>query len=255
MPGNREFPVSAPAEYQGPDGSSLYHDAKIPWRFDSEVTGVFDDMLSRSIPQYRVMRQLVFDIGRKFVQPDSHIVDLGCSKGEALAPFVDACGTHNRYLGVELSQPMLQAARKRFAAHELAPCIEIRELDLGNSYPHAPASLTLCILTLQFLPPQRRQEVLHLACSETLNGGALILVEKIRGASAALDRLMIDQYHLFKQGQGYSRAAIEQKRRSLEGVLIPLSAAENENLLRDAGFTQVDCFWRWLNFAGWVALK
>ena len=32
------------------------------WQFNEGVTKVFDDMLSRSIPEYQVMRQLVFDL-------------------------------------------------------------------------------------------------------------------------------------------------------------------------------------------------
>jgi tRNA (cmo5U34)-methyltransferase len=42
---------------------------------------------------------------------------------------------------------------------------------------------------------------------------------------------------------------------SLEGVLVPVTAAWNEYLLRSAGFSHVDCFWRWMNFAAWVAVK
>ena len=42
---------------------------------------------------------------------------------------------------------------------------------------------------------------------------------------------------------------------SLEGVLVPVTARWNEELLREEGFTSVDCFWRHLNFAGWVAVK
>jgi tRNA (cmo5U34)-methyltransferase len=240
---------------QASRGSSLSHSSQIPWQFDAEVTEVFEDMLIRSIPQYQIMRQLVFDIGRAFVQPNTHIIDLGCSKGEALAPFVSTFGEENRYLGVEASKPMLQAARERFAAHEFVSLVEIRELDLCVSYPNTPASLTLCILTLQFLPPESRMKVLQYAFNETLPGGAMILVEKIRGASDALDQLMVERYHLFKQTQGYSKDAIELKRQGLEGVLVPLTARENEHLLHDAGFTQVDTFWRWLNFAGWIAVK
>ena len=246
---------SRPNKSQESRGLSLHHSSLIPWQFDSEVTDVFEDMLNRSIPQYQLMRQLVFDTGRAFVHPNTHIIDLGCSRGEALAPFVDAFGMNNHYLGIEVSKPMLEAARERFAAHELAPLVEIHELDLCESYPHAPTSLTLCILTLQFLPPQCRMKVLQSAFSETLHGGAIILVEKIRGASDTLDQLMVDLYHLFKQEQGYSKEAIERKRQGLEGVLVPLTASENEQLLHDAGFTQVDSFWRWLNFAGWIAVK
>ena len=48
---------------------------------------------------------------------------------------------------------------------------------------------------------------------------------------------------------------IERKRLALEGVLVPMTAHWNEDLLRQAGFQQVECFWRYLNFAGWLAIK
>jgi tRNA (cmo5U34)-methyltransferase len=54
---------------------------------------------------------------------------------------------------------------------------------------------------------------------------------------------------------GYSQDEIERKRLSLEGALVPLTARFNEELLRGAGFDQVDCFWRWSNFAGWLAIR
>src|SRR5690348_1426501 len=85
----------------GPD-SSLGHVPEGRWAFDDGVTQVFDDMLRRSIPQYDVMRQAVFDVGCKFVKNETDIVDLGCARGEALAPFVDRYGAHNRYLGIEV---------------------------------------------------------------------------------------------------------------------------------------------------------
>jgi len=66
---------------------------------------------------------------------------------------------------------------------------------------------------------------------------------------------MVDLYYRLKSANGYSQEEIQRKRMSLEGVLVPVTAAWNEELLRQAGFQQVDCFWRWMNFAGWVALK
>jgi tRNA (cmo5U34)-methyltransferase len=69
------------------------------WQFDRDVTEVFENMLARSIPQYGTMRALVFDLGASLVKPGTAIVDLGCSKGDALAPFVRRFGTTNRYIG------------------------------------------------------------------------------------------------------------------------------------------------------------
>ena len=50
------------------DGSetSVGHQPGIKWEFDATVTDCFDDMLTRSIPQYDVMRDAVFAFVRTF---------------------------------------------------------------------------------------------------------------------------------------------------------------------------------------------
>ena len=81
------------------------------------------------------------------------------------------------------------------------------------------------------------------------------MVEKVIGATNRLDEDMIGIYHDHKRTMGYTDEQIERKRLSLEGVLDPLLARWNENLLHGSGFKHGDCFWRWMNFAGWVAVK
>lgn len=225
------------------------------WQFDSEVATVFDDMLARSIPQYDTLRQTCFDLACVFRQPHTDIVDLGCSRGEAMAPLVDRYGATNRFVGVEVSPAMLEAVRARFAGYIESRIVDIRALDLRTSYPAVCASVTLCVLTLQFTPIEYRQRILKNIYDHTLPGGALILVEKVLGADADLDRLMVDMYYQLKAGNGYSQEQIERKRLALEGVLVPVTAKWNEDLLRAAGFRGFDTFWRWINFAGWVAVK
>jgi tRNA (cmo5U34)-methyltransferase len=58
-----------------------------------------------------------------------------------------------------------------------------------------------------------------------------------------------------KERNGYSREEIARKALALEGVQVPLAASWNEAMLRRARFTEVDCFWRCWNFAGWIAVK
>lgn len=222
------------------------------WRFDSDVTAVFDDMLARSIPQYEVMRQAVYDLGAAHVQSDSYIVDLGCSRGEALAPFVTAFNGRNQFLGIEIAPAMYEAAKQRFTD---CPGVLIRQTDLRAEYPPERSSVTLSILTLQFTPIEYRQHILKQVYDSLLPGGAFILVEKVLGATAELNAEMVKQYYSLKGSNGYSPEQIERKRLSLEGVLVPVTARWNEDLLKSAGFNQVDCFWRWMNFAGWIAVK
>jgi tRNA (cmo5U34)-methyltransferase len=224
------------------------------WEFDNEVVQVFDDMLARSIPQYEVMRGLCFDIAAPFVRPHTAIVDLGCSRGEALAPFVEQFGGQNRHIGVDVSQPMLDACRRRFAQGGKVP-VEILELDLRKTYPSVEASVTLSILTLQFTPIEYRQRIVRNVWKHTTPGGVFVVVEKVLAATADIDAILMDRYHRLKAANGYSHDQIERKRLALEGVLVPVTARWNEELLTKAGFGQVDCFWRWCNFAGWVAIK
>jgi tRNA (cmo5U34)-methyltransferase len=225
------------------------------WQFDGSVTDVFDNMLARSIPQYGAMREAVFDLASRFVRPGTAIVDLGCSRGEALAPFVRTFGDANRFIGVEVSPPMLAAARERFVDALAKGLVDIRDLDLRTAYPPEPASVTLAVLTLQFTPLDHRGRILRAAFDHTLPGGAFVLVEKVRAAATTMDALFVDRYHAMKARHGYTTEQIERKRLALEGVLTPMTARENEDLLETAGFRQIECFWRWLNFAGWVAVR
>jgi tRNA (cmo5U34)-methyltransferase len=224
------------------------------WKFDAAVADVFDDMLARSIPEYETMRRAVIDVATPHVRRGASIVDLGCARGGALAAFVERFESHNRYFGVDTSEPMLAAARERFATMPELVCIE--HMDLRHEYPDAGACcVTLCVLTLQFIAINYRQRILQRVFDHLLPGAAFVLVEKVLGASAEIDERLIDIYHAHKREQGYSADAIARKALALEGVLVPVTAGFNEQMLRVAGFREVDCFWRHMNFAGWLAIK
>jgi len=225
------------------------------WKFDGEVTAVFDDMLARSIPQYEVMREAVFQAGRRFQQDNTDIVDLGCSRGEAVAPFINEFGAHNTYWLCEVSEPMLAAATKRFQGYVDASIVKLRSEDLREWFPPTRASVILSVLTLMFVPIERRQRLIQDAYNHLVSGGAFVIVEKVLGSTAQMDQMMVDLYYDQKRRNGYTEDQIERKRLSLQGVLVPVTAAWNEELLRMAGFREVDCFWRWMNFAAWVAIK
>ena len=219
------------------------------WQFNHSVAAVFDDMLARSIPDYLGMRRIVTELALRFAQPKTAVVDLGCSRGAALKPIMQSLGSGYGYLGVEISDSMRAAARQEI------PEAEILNLDLRETYPNIPASVTLSVLTLQFVPIEYRQRILSDAYRNTVSGGVFILVEKILGSDAFTDQLLVDTYLARKGENGYTQEQISAKRRSLEGVLVPVTAAWNEDLLHSAGFGHVECVWRHLNFAAWIGTK
>ena len=221
------------------------------WEFDENVTRVFDNMLSRSIPSYNTMRNLVFDLGKHFITKNSFVADLGCSNGLSVERFVRSF-PENHYFLFDISKPMLNACKSRFADN---PRVYIYENDLRDGIPVGELDLILSILTLQFTPIEYRQDIVQGVYDRLNEGGAFILVEKVLGNSAKIDNLFVEEYYNMKKENGYTQEQIANKRRSLEGVLVPLTASFNEHLLHQAGFKYVDCFYRHLNFCGWIAIK
>ena len=225
------------------------------WAFDVEVTRVFDDMLARSIPQYDVMRESVTGLALRYVYPNSDILDLGCSRGEAMAPLVEKLGKSNRFVGIEKSRPMLSVCRDRFASQIAEGYVEILDVDLRYTFPDIAPSVALSILFLQFVPIEYRQKLVSSVYQAMRYGGAFIVVEKVLGSTASIDQDFVECYYEMKRKNGYSQEEIDRKKLALEGVLVPVTAKWNEEILAGAGFKDIECFWRWMNFAGWIAKK
>tara|TARA_R110000772_G_scaffold233274_1_gene344849 strand:+ start:363 stop:1061 length:699 start_codon:yes stop_codon:yes gene_type:complete len=219
------------------------------WEFDEEVTKVFDEMLERSIPDYDGMRRSTTELAVTFASPGTHIVDLGCSRGAALKPIYEELGEKVFYSGVEVSDPMREAAILEI------PFAEILATDLRHDYPEHHASVTLAVLTLQFIPIEYRQKIIQNVYDSTKPGGAFLLVEKVLGGDAFANELFIETYLRRKGENGYTPDQINRKRESLEGVLVPVTESWNRELLESAGFKHVECYWRQLNFAAWVGVR
>ena len=104
--------------------------------------------------------------------------------------------------------------------------------------------LLLCAIILRRLTANLAQDM---SIGAKMGG---VLVRRL-----LFDQTLVERYHDLKRANGYSYDSIERKRLSLEGVLVPVTAEWNEDLLHAAGFHHVDCVWRWMNFAAWLAVK
>lgn len=241
--------------------TSIGHIPEGRWVFDVSVANVFEDMLERSIPQYETMRDAVTRLGVAYMRANTRVLDLGCSEGSALASLSDSVPSGERieFVGYEMSEPMVERAEERFAEVDN---VDIVRTDLRNGLWSDPAvldsrrecSVILSVLTLMFIPVEYRGRIIE-DCFKLLgSGGALIVVEKVLGRNGDIDQRFKQQYNQLKRRNGYSVEEIERKRLSLEGVLVPMQEEWNVQMLREAGFS-VDCFWRWMNFGGWLAVK
>ena len=226
--------------------------------FNEDVVRVFPDMIKRSVPGYPTIVENLGVLAAQFAQPHSALYDLGCSLGavtQALRRHVktDDC----RVIAVDNSRAMVERCSEYLHAQdamfqELLP-VQVIEADILALDLH-PTSLVTLNFTLQFIPPERRLELLTRIRQALLPGGALILSEKLRFEDAAEHELLTQLHVAFKRANGYSELEIAQKRSAIEKVMLPDSLEQHRERLLAAGFSKVVPWFQCLNFASLVAL-
>jgi tRNA (cmo5U34)-methyltransferase len=225
------------------------------FNFGEQVAGVFDDMVSRSVPFYLEMQRMIAEITARHAKTGTQVYDLGCSTGTTMIGIGSMIDPGIKMIGVDDSSEMLDKCRSKLEEVGFAPPYELQCADISKGIDISNASVVVLCLTLQFVRPLHRANLIKNIYNGLNPGGILILVEKILTEESTLNREFIDYYYDYKRRNHYSELEISQKREALENVLIPYKLSENIILLRENGFTGVEVFFKWYNFTGLIAIK
>lgn len=224
------------------------------WQFDQSVVDVFPDMLQRSIPNYQWMRESTSRVIKATLRGrTADILEIGCSDGQAFSSLLENGIEISTYIGLDSSEPMISSAKEKFSGDERAS-FEVFDFRNWMAGFTGQFDVVLSILTMQFIPIEYRTRILEELYEIIHTNGIMIFIEKTVGDSFVGQQINVDAYHQMKNDNGYSLEEIEAKRLSLEHSMQPVSARENENMLKDAGFV-VQRYWQAFNFVGWVAYK
>lgn len=222
-----------------------------PFAFDEQVAAVFPDMIRRSVPGYELILQALPWLAARVVQPGSVVYDLGCSLGAGTQAVrrgvkVDGC----RIIAVDTSEAMIRRAGEWLGSFRSEVPVELVQADVLD-VPIENASLVLLNFTLQFIPLERRLELLRRIRAGLRPSGVLLLSEKIAFEDERMEHLITELHHDFKRAQGYSELEIAQKRQALENVLVPETLEAHRARLREAGFVSCET---WLQHTRFVSL-
>ena len=222
------------------------------WKFDKNVAENFESHARRSIPMYEPGHQLVCDISDFFLQDNSTCYELGTSTGE----LIEKIAEHNKhkqvnYIAIDNQSAMIEKAKDRCKANDR---IKIENEDI-NLYHFESSDLIVSYYCIQFIPPKFRQQLFNKIYQSLNWGGALILFEKVRGSDARFHDILTSLYTEFKLNQNYSPAEIISKSKSLKGVLEPFSRQGNVDLMKRAGFKDIETIMKFTSFEGFLAIK
>jgi tRNA (cmo5U34)-methyltransferase len=201
------------------------------------------------------MQRMIGELAADHYQDNSNVYDLGCSTGTTMLVMNETVPEHVRFVGVDDSEAMLAKCRTKLEQAGFNRPFDLEVGDLNGEVDIKDASIVVLCLTLQFVRPINREKLVKKIFAGLKPGGALIIIEKILAEDSMWNRDFIKYYYNMKRRNHYTEMEISQKREALENVLIPYKLSENITLLREAGFSNYEIFFKWYNFSGFIAKK
>jgi tRNA (cmo5U34)-methyltransferase len=203
----------------------------------------YDGSILRLVPHYQEQHQIILQV-LPFA-PDSalQVLDLGCGTGVlsrvALRAFARA-----RVTALDLAGNMLEQAKQT-----LAPYLErvtLRQGDFGKDDIGSGYDLVVSGLAIHHLPDAGKRALYERIFRALNPGGVFLNREIVRGATPKLTALYEELWRRFVRANGEVDDAWFQQYFEED---IPASVEDQLAWLMDAGFVDVACHWRYLNFA------
>lgn len=223
------------------------------WRFDEDVTKAFDAHVQKSVPFYTEIQRMLVELSEYFVRDHSVVYDLGCSTGTTLELLSNShAGKKDvRFFGFDLSKFMIKEARRKVSRANVR-FFQKNIIDIDFT---PPADFVSSVFTMQFLTLAERRSLLTVIHHGLIEGGGLLIAEKITAEHSWFEDIWTELYWEFKRRQGFTPEQIIEKASSIRGVLKPLTIDENIELLKQTGFSHIEVFFKWYNWAGFLAIK
>jgi SAM-dependent methyltransferase len=228
-----------------------------------DVAAAFLDERSLLIPDRQRQLQVLLRLLRAAGPGPRRILDLGAGDAVLLATALEAFPQATG-VALDFSPPMLERARRRLA--RFGDRAATAEADLGSpawrDAVAGPFDAVVSGFAIHHLPDARKR-ALYREVFDLLNeGGVFVNCEHVASPTPAVERLFDDAMseHLWRRRKERGEdVTLEQVRKEFlerpdraANILAPVEA--QCAWLREIGFRDVDCFWKYFElavFGGW----
>ena len=217
------------------------------WK-DPSVARNFVDERRRAIPFGEEQLQVMLEVVHHFRPAPTRIIDLGCGDGILARLLLDRYPAASAVL-VDHSPPMLERAREAMAAY--GDRCEIRQGDLGAPIVELCGGLADIVVSgyaIHHLPHERKRSLYGEIYDRLSPSGLFVNVEHVASATRELEILFEERYidHIAactgKLREAVA-AAYHGRLDKADNILAPLE--QQLGWLREIGFGQVDCYFKW----------
>lgn len=206
------------------------------WTFHSEnIASQFDSHVREQLPWYDMLTDAVAHIARHYIPQGGLVYDIGASTGNIGQALKQTLNSRDaRLVAIDSSEEMSERYDRSIGPFFVADACD---------FDFEPFDLAICFLSLMFIEPARRQELLAKLRAKVKTGGALVIVDKCEPVGGYVSVVMSRLALAEKLKSGAKPADILAKELSLSGVQRPISPST---------LTGAQEFFRFGDFAGWI---
>ncbi|QND44340.1 class I SAM-dependent methyltransferase (plasmid) [Rhizobium lusitanum] len=213
----------------------------------AEAIAAYAENTPRKVPGLADLHRMTMLLLNEHAKGDAQILVIGAGGGMELKAIGEAQPGWT-FVGVDPSAAMLDLARSNTAS--IAHRVELVEGTVDAVLPQGFDGAT-CLLVLHFLDKDDRLRTLMEIRRRLKPGARLVVAHHSAGSGDAVRWLTRSAVFADRADHSWERAVASGT--AMTKNLPLLSAAEDEALLREAGFADVELFYAAFSFRGWVA--
>jgi tRNA (cmo5U34)-methyltransferase len=209
------------------------------WTFETSYCATeFDRHVREQLPWYDLATNAITHIARHYIPMNGLVYDIGSATGnigKAIKPILD--DREATLIGIEPSREMILKDEGNFKVIEIE----------AENHEYEEFDLAIVFLTLMFVPPSQRKNLIKKLRSKCIEGGAIIVFDKLLPDSGYIQTIMSRLTLAGKISAGVNPKEVIDKELSLGGVQRPICYDQ----LGGEAFL----WFKFGDFAGWIIEK
>lgn len=221
------------------------HSNRVARHFESDWSD-YDHQVRTAIPLYDQALQTLADVVSRSRLDPATILDLGIGTGNLAHMLLDIF-PNARLTGIDVLQDFLDIAGKKLSGHE--DRVSLERVDLSDFDFSQRYDLVVTSFMFHHTPDEAKRTAYARIFSCLTSGGCLMQADFVGSASPFYGEIFDALRISYMKDRNLSEEQIRKQYVEHRKLEIPTPMEQQLTWLRDLGFRDVECFWKYLNLA------
>jgi tRNA (cmo5U34)-methyltransferase len=223
-------------------------------RFKASEAVNYDDAIKRRIPLYSEIQTLMASLLPFSKKDYIRVLDLGCGTGSTSIAILKEFPLA-RMTGIDSSRDMLDIAAAK--VKHTTWRVDFVRRDIRNFYPlpqgegqgEGGFDAIVSAFSLHFLNEDEKRGIFSQCVAALKPGGMFIDAEAVLSSSEKVYTTYMERWKEFQRSNGFSDEEIGSHMLRFIRDVKPLTVEKQTGLMKDAGFVDVECYFKYMNWA------